>query len=186
MIPDVVFRVGFPFVMGVIICLVTVRLCLTVVRRRADQRAPALEGPRVRAYYYDDDETFVSEIRELNEQLRREDRHYDSRTLAEMAAQCPECLGDHPGSCGTADTLESGDADTVLSGVIVDSVPDDRVTASLEVYAGGDYISQILREVEGNWTHLAGFGWEPPTTLVDSLPEGDWLRELLTEELVAA
>jgi hypothetical protein len=146
--------------------------------------APADLAVPADGYFSEDDRT-IENFRRWNE----EDSRYDTRSIAELAAACPACGGDHPDRC---DAEKAMDDNEVITGTI-SKVPDDAVLATGRGSMTAPYtifehapetnervgsVLALMDEIETQWHNFSG-GWQPPSTLVSSLPDGDWLRELL-------
>lgn len=155
------------YLIDAIIFLILVAVVLrTVVAVRGRTRVTREFIGNEPAFVTSDDDT-LTKFREMNAERRRDSREHDTMTIAELAAQ--------PGALAT---LEDED---VVTGTIVAVVPDQepeparvRLTEDPRVQ---DVLS-VLDEIENEWNTRSG-SWEPPSSLVHSLPEGDWLRELL-------
>lgn len=192
MIPERVLQIAIAVVALIVIALI---ITMLVRRFRDRDRAPAYE-----------DERTMTDITAWAQEARAEHQSgqlYDSRTLAEMAARCPVCDGDHPGTCKMQTWVETRNGDRCITcGQYIEWEPDgnewtgfcgcepddDVITGTIIPVADmpgtsfdDDRVSGImltLHEIETQWHNLGG-GWDPPSERVASLPAGDWLRELL-------
>lgn len=132
--------------------------------------------------YIDRDEETLTNFREINSEMHRK---YDTRTLAELASECPACGGDHTGNCGVVATLADND---VITGTIVKiedipAQPQQTETLFIRHPETSERVSGLLAvmdEIEYEW-HRIGGAWHAPASRLESLPEDDWLRQLLTE-----
>jgi len=166
-------------------------IVLLVLRRRA-RLMEAAEDEWAR---HDAAEIYEDKAFERKVHVWAEEGRYDTRTLAELGSSpCPACGEDHPGTCSELESFEKALVTSdVITGTIVavQDIP-EQVPQTETLFIRHPETSErvgslmaVLDEIENQW-HNVGSGWQPPSGYVSQLPEDDWLRRLLTEDLVPA
>jgi hypothetical protein len=146
---------------------------------RRDQWAAADHAPITEA------DQFVADIRAAAADVRTiamdalPSAEARTELISTLRQDCPDCGIDHTGECMTRP---------------VETVPaiDDYITGEIVAYRDPPTQTDLtpvlmskLREFHSEW-HWVGGELFPPTGLVDSLHEDDWLKQLLEADLVPA